>query len=63
MVGRWLGESASFNHHFSSERRAMAHQAELLALPAIAVDPMQDLNPTSPTFGQFNFMLDYDALP
>lgn len=63
LIGRWLGESTQFPHHYSAERRAMAHQAELLALPSVPSPPIQDLNPTSPTFGQFLFMLDYDALP
>lgn len=61
-VGRWLGESVHARHHYSSERRGMTHQAEILGLPAIPIDPIQDLDPESPTFGQFLFMMDYDSM-
>lgn len=40
----------------------MTHQAEILGLPAIPIDPIQDLDPESSTFGQFLFMVDYDSM-
>ncbi|MGH2639041.1 MAG: hypothetical protein ACRDF4_07155 [Rhabdochlamydiaceae bacterium] len=47
----------------SIEKTGLAHQAELLGFPEIVVDSAQDLDPSSPTFGQFFYMVDYDPLP
>lgn len=41
---------------------ARGHFSEVLALPEVWMDPIQDLDPDSATFGLFFWQMDYDHL-
>jgi hypothetical protein len=62
LVGQSIGEKRFSPKHLSFEKRGVNHQAELLGLPEIVVNPAEDLDTQSPTFGQFFYMVDYDPL-
>ncbi|HLK14875.1 MAG TPA: hypothetical protein VKT78_08725 [Fimbriimonadaceae bacterium] len=63
LVARGQGERRGSPRFLAQEKRSILSQAEILGLPEALVAPIQDLNLSSPTFGQFAFMLDYDPLP
>jgi hypothetical protein len=62
LVARGQGERRGSPKFLAQEKRSLLAQAEILGLPEALVPPVQDLTVGSPTFGQFLFMLDYDAI-
>ena len=62
LVSRGAGERLGSPRFLAQEKRSLLSQAEILGLPEAIVAPIQDLDPSSSTFGQFLFMLDYDGL-
>ena len=62
LVARGQGERPGSPKFLAQEKRSLLAQAEILGLPEALVPTVQDIEISSPTFGQMMFMLDYDPL-
>ncbi|WP_227625025.1 hypothetical protein [Fimbriimonas ginsengisoli] len=57
-TARQLGTLPRSPRGLVSQQRAIAHHGEIHGLPEVHVPAIQDLDPASPTFGAFFFLLD-----
>jgi hypothetical protein len=63
-LSRAKGSQEEFNSYKSSQQASADHlKSQMMGLPTFTALPIQDLDPTSSTFGQFINMSSYDAVP
>lgn len=63
MARNAVGSKNVFGMDFGANKSFSTGAANAFMLPEVFNNPLQDLDPTSGTYGQFYFMPDFDALP
>lgn len=61
-ISKMRGTGSHAPTQFSPQKSAEHLMSEAMGLPETVASPLQDLDPESPTFGQFLYMVDYDPL-
>ncbi len=63
LITRTTGRRTSQKVDSRADRKVQDQMSQILLMPELPLDATQDTDPSSATFGQFFFLLDYDPLP